>query len=175
MSLLSLPSPLPCQALRRPKIHRHSFQLWITDYGPRFTTTHTPPSPHPHPPPTTRPTTMTSSTNILQIITRTRTTKPSASSRQPSLTPQPPNTVVGHPSLSVTRVTPPFPTNPSGTTLRLHPHRPLTGNYRGHFGRRFYSIPKSPHNSPNQTPNTDPPRLTLLSALRTNRGYPDHC
>lgn len=128
-----LSSSLPPQALRRPKIHRHSFELWTTDYRSSHT-------PHPHHPPTTRPTTMTSSTNTLQIITRTRTIKPSPFSRQPSPTPQTPNIAVGHPSLSTTRASPPFPINPSGTTLPLHPHRPLARNRRGHFGRRSYSI-----------------------------------
>ena len=174
MSPLSL--PLLCQALRRPKIHRHSFKQWTTDCKPRFLTTHTSP-PRLHHPPTTRPTTTTSSTNMLQIITRTRATKPSASNPQPSSMPQPPNTVAAHPSLSTTRASPPspFPTNPSGTIPRLHPQLPPRRGGRGHFGRRFYSVPQSPHNSPNQTSNPDPPGLAVLPALRIDCGNSDHC
>lgn len=112
-ALLNGASTLPpaCQALRRPNNHRHSFELWPTDYRPSSRTRPTSPLPPLHHPPTTRPATMTSSTNMPQITTRTRATKHSPSNPQASPTPQHPSTAVAHRSLSTTRASPPFPTN----------------------------------------------------------------
>jgi len=110
-------SPSPRQALRRPNNHRHSFETWPTDYRPNPRINYTPPLPQFHHPPTTRPTTMTSSTNMLRSITRTQATKPSPYNLQPSPTPQPPNTVVVHHSLSTTRASLPSPTSPRARAL----------------------------------------------------------
>jgi len=169
----STSAPFPCQALRRPNNHRHSFEPWPTDCRPKFRTSYPPPLPQPHHPPTTRSTTMTSSKNMLQIITRTQTTNSSPSSPQLSPMPQHPNIVAAHRSLSATRASPPFPTNPSGTIPRLHPHLLLGKNRRGRSGKRFYSLPQSAHNGPNQTSNSDPSGLAVLSALRTDRSHSD--
>lgn len=116
-SASTAPPPFPRQALRRPNNHRHSFEPWLTDYRPNPRTSHAPPLPPFHHPQTTRPTTMTSSTNMLRIITRTQATKPSPSNPQPSPMPQPPNTVVAHHSLSTTRASRPSPTNPRAQAL----------------------------------------------------------
>jgi hypothetical protein len=170
---LHSPSSPPRQALRRPKNCRHSFELWPTDYKPRFTTTHTPPIPQTHHPSTTRPTTTTSSMNMLQIITRTQVVKPFPFNPHPSLIPQHLNTAVSHPSLLPTKANPLFLTNPSG--IIPHPHPDLLSRRlrHDHFGRRSYSLPECTHNGPNQSSIPDPPGLTVLSALRTDRGYSD--
>jgi len=170
----STSAPFLCQALRRPNNHSHSFEPWPTDCRLKFRTSYPPPLPQPHHPPTTRSTSMTSSMNTLQIITRAQPTKPSPFSPQLSPMPQHPNTVVVHRSLSATRASPPFPTNPSGTIPRLHPHLLLLGrNRHGRFGKRSCSLPQNAHDGSNQPSNPDPPGLTVLSALRTDRGRSD--
>lgn len=138
-TVLLPPSPLPGSS--QAENHQRSLRPWITDYRLRLTTSHTPPLPHPLRLQTTRPTTMTSSTNIPQIIPRTRATKLSTFIHRTSPMPLTPNTAEARPSLSTTRASLPFPINQSGTTLRLHLCRPLRRNRHGHFGRRFRLIP----------------------------------
>ena len=141
-----LPPPSPLPGSSQVENHRRSLRPWITDYRLRLRTSHTSPLLHPHRLQTTRPTTMTSSTDIPQIIPRTRATKLSTFIHRTSPMPQAPSTAEARPSLSTTRASLPFPINQYGTTLRLRPCRPLRRNRRGHFGRRFYSIPQSANN-----------------------------